>query len=671
MHKARYIFINSFLAQLLVVAVLLGLYLHSIYTTLPDLQNPEYFQPYQSSVYLDKDGNELYRFYTDEDRTLITLDEVPKHVQDAFIAIEDKRFYTRSCIDIRALSRALFANVTSYKSQGASTITQQLVRTMVLDRTKSFERKIREIMLACQVEQQYSKQEILTLYLNWISFGHGIAGIKQTSNRLFNTPVNELTIAQASVLASLPQRPTYFSPFGPNLYTHEVERAREDEDLAASLISNDVQIGLLGSVQTINSKQQYYAGRTDIVLNAMKQQGYITEAENTQALFELQNLDFDSLALSIKAPHFVVKLQEELSNITSELSSQERQQGFTVQTTIDGQLQSLAETSIKNYQAKMVDLFKSQNAAMLAIDTTTNEIVAYVGNTNFFDNEHGGQIDMVRTPRQLGSSFKPFIYASLLEQGYEPNDYIYDSPYNSVYVPFRSGYYGRMTLTTALARSRNVPAVRAFYLAGGEDHMLDFASKAGITTPKWNREIARQESFNYKYSWPMALGSIEASLLEMLEGYSTLANEGIHRPISGVKSIQSHDQSILFKPQHQPTRVISAESANSITNMLSNEQAREALWYNSMHLPFGTAAIKTGTSTICLERSFTGSCKVHRANNTWAFGYIDNLLVGVWIGNVDNAGMEADVSSFEVAMPIWKEFVMSVYDSNHPILSHE
>ncbi len=671
MHKARYIFINSFLAQILVVTILLGLYLHSIYKTLPDLQNPEYFQPYQSSVYLDKDGNELYRFYTDEDRSLITLEEIPKHVQEAFIAIEDKRFYTRSCIDIRALSRAVYANITSYKSQGASTITQQLVRTMVLDRTKSFERKIREIMLACQVEQQYSKEEILTLYLNWISFGHGIAGIKQASNRLFDTPVNELNIAQASVLASLPQRPSYFSPFGPNLYTHEVEKAHEDTDLEISLISNDVQIGLLGSSQNINGKEAYYAGRTDIVLDAMQEQGYITEADNTQALFELAKLDFNSLALSIKAPHFVVKLQEELKNITNELSSKQQQQGFTVQTTIDGSLQALAETTIKNYQEKMVGTFKAQNAAMLAIDTKSNEIVAYVGNTNFFDDEHGGQIDMVRTPRQLGSSFKPFIYASLLEQGYTPDDYIYDSPYNSVYVPFRSGYYGRMTLTTALARSRNVPAVRAFYLAGGEDHMLDFASNAGVTTPKWNRDVARQQNYDYKYSWPMALGSIEASLLEMLEGYSTIANEGIHRPISGVKSIQSHDKSILFRPQHQPTRVMSAESANGITNMLSNEQAREVLWYNSMHLPFGNAAIKTGTSTICLERSLTGACKIHRANNTWAFGYIDDLLVGVWIGNVDNAGMEADVSSFEVAMPIWKDFVMNVYESNHPILSHE
>ena len=636
--------------------VVLGTRLSEIWVSLPDIKNPNAFVANQSLVIEDRKGNELFRFYHDEDRTFVSLDEVSPHFINAIIAIEDRRFYSRGCVDWRSLGRAALANLSNFKSQGASTITQQLVRITFLNPDKTFERKLREVLLACQLEHNMSKEEILALYMNWVSFGNGIAGIEQAAQRYFGVPASKLTIPQSALLAAMPQRPTYFSPYG----SHRVSRITKLRQEGASVLHpSEYEIGLIGSDIRVNDAVVHIPGRAELVLHAMKDLEYISEEEWKTALSGIRRVAFKKPYLSISAPHLVISLREELRQWQREIPS-----GLHVTTTIHPEFQNIAKQVVDEMSPKMHGEFHAGNIALLAVDRESNEIVAYVGNTNFFNNDLSGQIDMVRQPRQTGSSFKPFVYAALLEQGKTSESRIDDRPLDPrTYKAFRSGYYGRMTIRYALGRSRNTPAIRAFYEAGGEDAILNIAHALGMNTPKWQKRKAVLKNKKWKYSWPLALGAAESSLLELVQGYSVLAQSGMNLPITAVRQIRDGFEQTVYEPKRFYRPVLAKSTADQLTDILSDEKARETLWRYPMKLPFGSAALKTGTSNICTERGAFNACKNILPNNTWTVGYTDKFIVGVWVGNANNAPLTEDGHAILTSLPIWKEFVIRAHNS--------
>lgn len=653
---------HSLIASMLAIAILISIPLTHLYRSLPNISNPETWLASQSIVITDRNHQELYRFYQEEDRTSLSSGDVPQHTVDAFIAIEDKRFWNRkSCIDLRALVRATFANIGNFKSQGASTITQQLVRTAFLNREKTVSRKMREIMLACKLELLLTKEEIFSMYVNWISFGHGIGGIQQAAKRYFGVDAKDLSIAQSAVLASLPQRPTYLSPYGPHVYTtlsqDALERIRNGNVRSIDQLDTDtISIGLLPTQVRIGDSVTELPGRSSVVLQAMVNQDHITQEQWNDAKVQLRTINILERKDPILAPHFVLGIREIIENRIRDEADLHITDGITVQTTLDASLQKQFERILQRQYERLSENYNAHNIAAMAVDPLSGEIRAYAGNTNFFDDEHVGQMDMARRPRQTGSAFKPFIYGLLMEQGYTPESYIYDTPlHSSIYKPFSKGFYGRMTMRTALGRSRNTPAVRAFYAAGGEDVILDFAEMIGITSPKVRKEFAKKSNPRFKYAWSLALGAGEASLLEMVGGYSMLALDGMHQSLIGIRSIRNRNGGILYAPKQTRRRVLSESSAQAITDILRDEEAREESWKYAMHLP-GTA-LKTGTGNICKNRDTEGACTEILANNTWAIGYTDDLVVGVWVGNADNTPLIEEASALEVAVPVWKELM--------------
>ncbi|MBI5156370.1 transglycosylase domain-containing protein, partial [Candidatus Peregrinibacteria bacterium] len=266
--------------RLIVDAVLVGsgcsvLYVGFLWLTLPDISNPRTFIAAQSSVITDRTGTELYRLFGEQDRTYITGDAIPQHMKDAIVAIEDARYFEHGCFDVRAIARAVFVNAFFGQSQGASTLTQQLARNALLTREKKISRKIKELMLACGLERRYSKQELLELYLNWIPFGQNVYGLEQASRTFFGIPAKDLTLAQSAVLAAIPQRPTYFNPYGNNVRTRVTEpslRKILDGTItkASDIPDANLRMGLLGANAGTGTTLLYIGGRTDQVLRNMQ-----------------------------------------------------------------------------------------------------------------------------------------------------------------------------------------------------------------------------------------------------------------------------------------------------------------------------------------------------------------------------------------------------------------
>lgn len=613
-----------------------------IWYELPVIGSKEELLSKQSMVLYDRHGNELYRVFEGEDRLSVSLESIPPHVYNAIIAIEDERFFTRPCIDVQAIGRAIIANVQDYKSEGASTITQQLVRSIYLTPDKTFERKIKEIAIACKMEQVFSKEEILTMYINWINFAGSNHGVEQASTSYFNSKAEELSIAQAAILAALPQRPTYFSPYGSNVYSQ--------------LTNDTVQIGLLpykffeGPNET-----SVLPGRSNQVLANMYRLQLINKEELQIAESELLAITFAEKGYSLEAPHFVFWLREKLA------SDQQQNNGLRVETTLHRGLQRMAERVVAKHAEATLSAHKAHNISLLAVDRTTNEIVTYVGNTNYYSPQDG-QVDMVQAPRQPGSSFKPFVYAAAFLQGITPSTIVRDEPITLAgYQPrnYEGGFFGRMTVEAALARSRNIPAIKAFFWAGGEEPILALIEKMGITYPSKQRLVIQEKRPTFTYGWPIALGSAETSLFEMVQGYTVFASNGLMKPITAIRSIRNSANQLLQIGQQNatPVQVLPSAIATDITSILSNESARPAgVWRNQLTLPNGNAA-KTGTSSKCLE--YVGQyCSTIAPDNTWLLGFNQNLVVGVWVGNANGTVLESQASGLVTASPIWKDFML-------------
>jgi membrane peptidoglycan carboxypeptidase len=625
----------------------------------------------QSVRLLDRRGNELYRLTNGEDRTSVRLADLPHTLLDAVVAIEDERFWDRqSCFDLRAITRAALRNFQAGTVvEGASTITQQLVRGVYLTPERSLNRKLQELILACRLEAQVPREEILELYLNRTAFGSNAFGVEQASQTFFGIPARDLTLAQVAVLAALPQRPSSLSPYGPLLRTAVerdwLERLRTGEISAEDLPPEAVQTGLIGRTAVQGGGNVRIAGRAELVLEAMERQGKIDAAQRRTATEQLDQLTFRAITpTTIRAPHFVWWANEQVQELAdgTQAGGTWTSAGLRVTTTLDPTLQRLAQDAVSDLMPNIEARYGAKNVALVALDRETREVLAYVGNRDYFDNQREGQVDMVRAPRQPGSSFKPLVYATLFQRGYGPDDLISDLPLElgtSRPKNFEGGYLGWLTVRNALAMSRNLPAIRAFFAAGGEEAVLRMAAALGAPTPLEMKLRILSTRPGFTYGWPLAIGSAEVPLLELTNAYATLSSEGVvHAPVA-VQSVEGNDGQTLYRrPIDGGVQALDPEAAAGVDDILRDANARpEGPWRNVLTIGSTRNGAKTGTSNLCFRRGFDGNCLEYGVSNVWTLGYTDNLVVGVWVGNADATPLANDADGLNVAAPIWHRFL--------------
>lgn len=633
----------------------------------------------QSIEITDRKGGTLYQFSTGEERIFLPGNVIPEHVKKAVIAIEDERFLQRhACVDVRAIARAIKSTTTTNRIQGASTITQQLVRLLYLTREQTITRKTYEILLSCRLEYLLSKEEILTLYLNGVSFGSGFNGIESASQIYFGVPTEKLTLAQTATLVSIPQRPTYFSPYGPNLRSAvdatTLRSLRQGTTTIHTLDPSSVKTGLLPKIINGKNGGAILPGRSNHVLRAMLRLQFIDQKEFDDASKELLAVKFLPLKHPINSPHFSLWMRAETEELLQSLQNpmQWQSEGLTVRTTLDPILQKLAENVLRD-SGEILTKAGARNASLVAVDRKTRQIVAYIGNIDFFAPENEGQIDMARAPRQPGSSFKPLIYAGAFMRGFTPGSVVMDTRMtigNDVPKNYEGGYSGVMFIRDALARSRNIPAIKLFLALPSEDWVLDLGYKAGVRYPYGYKYYMQQENPIFSYGWPLAIGSVEVPLLEMVQLYATIAHHGVYQPLKVLCSVENREGGTLLQiPSKESAQAIEPQAADWVDEILRNSNLRPVgIWRSMLTIPGVETAAKTGTSNICFQRDAFGRCTEYGVNNVWTMGYTDELVIGVWAGNADNSVLDPLADGLTVAGPIWRAFTehaTGLYEPTH------
>ncbi|MBI2514968.1 transglycosylase domain-containing protein [Candidatus Wolfebacteria bacterium] len=598
-----------------------------------DLPNPEQFEGRsvnQSTKIYDRTGAILlYEIHGEENRTVIPFEQIPDYAKRAAIAIEDQKFYEHEALDWRATIRAIIVNIWQGRiSQGGSTITQQLVKNAFLTPERTFTRKVKEMILARWIEQKYSKDEILNLYLNQISYGANAYGLEAASQTYFGKPAKDLKLEEAATLAALPKAPSYYSPWGP--------RASELE------------------------------ARKNYILEQMLKLGFIDEEEKSRA--QGNKLKFASPSLgSIKAPHFVMMVRDYLNNRYGEEAVE--REGLKVITTLDYRLQEIAERVVKSGAARNSELYNGRNASLVAQDPKTGQLLALVGSKYYFgDSEPEGCVPGAcqfegnfnvasQGLRQPGSSFKPFAYAAAFRLGYPAETMLFDLPtefstYGNIcpltninfekdndlcFHPenFDHKFRGPVSLRGALAQSINVPSVKVLYLVGIPE-AVKTASAFGITTL----------TDPSRYGLSLVLGGGEVKLIDMVSAYSVFSQEGVKHRQSFILEIKDANGNILEKYLDNAEAVADPEYIRLINDILSDSEARSPLFQNSLNLttfPDRDAALKTGTT--------------NDYRDAWAMGYTPSLTVGVWAGNNNNKPMQKQAGSILAAVPIWHAFL--------------
>lgn len=541
----------------------------------------------------------LYDIHEEFKRTTIDLESIPRYAKQATIVAEDRGFYQHSGFDIKGIIRSIVKDIfTLSKAQGGSTITQQLVKNALLTNEKAFTRKIRELLLAYKIEQRFTKDQILKMYFNEIPYGRLAYGIEAASQTYFTKHARDLTLAQAALLAALPQAPSYYSPYG--------------------------------------SHKDALIARSQYILKEMNNEGYITEQELDGALKE--KLIFAPSRETIIAPHFVFYVRDLLEKEFG--AGVVEQGGLIVTTTLDVDRQRIAEEAITNGEAKMKQ-YNATNAALVSIDPRTGQILTMVGSRDYFNDEIDGRVNVTTRPRQPGSSFKPVVYAAAFEKGYTPDTLLYDVPtvfknYPQDYEPknYNGKTYGLLTIRQALAGSLNIPAVKTMYLVG-VGKVLDVAERLGYTT------LADRSRF----SLSLVLGGGEVKLLEHTATFGIFAQEGVSHPTAALLKVEDSSGRVLKEFEDQPKTVIDAEVTRQLTSILSDNNARTYIFgaRNNLILPDRPVAAKSGTT--------------NDNHDAWLMGYTPSLVTGVWVGNNNNNEMKAGADGSVVAAPIWNEYM--------------
>jgi len=601
----------AFLFFLLVFvgSLLSGIFLVVIAKDLPRPDQIVRKEGFATKIY-DRNGKLIYDVFANQKRTSVQLFEVPQYLKDATVSIEDKDFYKHKGFDPKGYLRSVYYLFIRHRLQGGSTLTQQLVKNVLLTSERTVIRKLKEFILSLEIEAKYSKDQILQMYLNEAPYGGTIWGVGEASVTYFGKSISELNLTESAFLAGLPQSPSRYSP--------------------------------------LQTSDKAYIGRTKDVLRRMKEDGKISDQEEKDALADLKTLHFSTQNGALKAPHFVMYvkklLEDKYGEKTVELG------GLRVTTTLDLDLQEKVQNIVSTEIAKVENLHITNGAAIVE-NPQTGEILAMVGSKNYDDPNYDGKFNVVTSKnRQPGSSIKPVTYVTALKKGYTASTMLLDTSTKFPggdkpdYVPvnYDGKEHGPLQLRYALGNSINIVAVKVLSLVGLKE-MLTTAYDLGFSTLEPTTENMKRLGLS------VTLGGGEVSLLDMATAYSAFANTGLKvNPVSILK-ITDKDGNTLEEFRPIPgKRVLSEGEAFIISNILSDNEARKLTFGPSSLLNFSdrAVAVKTGTT--------------NDKRDNWTIGWTPQVITGVWVGNNDNTPMKSVASGVSGASPIWRK-IMTEY----------
>ncbi|MGC9046719.1 MAG: transglycosylase domain-containing protein [Minisyncoccia bacterium] len=637
-HKISFYLILSLVFFVILVVGVGLIYLSLLVKDLPSVADLSSRQISQSTRIYDRTGKVLLYEIGPERRQIISFDQIPNFLKQATLAAEDEKFYSEPAFNVLSIARALWADIRAGAFvQGGSTISQQLAKNIFLSPQKTITRKLKELILAFEIETKYTKDQILGLYLNYIPYGSNAYGVEAASQIYFNKNVKDINLSEAAIIASLPKAPTYYSPWG-------------------------------------HHKNELMA-RAKYILERMHSLGFIDDKQLTKATSGLSKVQFMPQSYSgIKAPHFVLEVKDYLINKYGE--DLVNRGGLSVITTLDWNMQQIAEKAVKAGAEKNQQFAQKYNASLVAEDPKTGQILALAGSRDFFATSSLPQgcvsgVNCKFEPsfnvatqgfRQPGSALKPFVYYTLFDEGYPPSTVLFDVP-----TEFASGFsncpsdvdfnnsnpecfhpqdfepfQGPISLDSALAQSINVVAVKSLYLAGLKN-ALNNLHKFGL--PYLNET---------RCGLSLVLGGCEVKLIDLVKAYSVLAADGVEHQQSFILQVKDNNGNVLESYQDEQQVVAHAQAVREINDILSDVELRSGLFQNSLNLtifPNYQVALKTGTS--------------NDFRDAWAMGYTPFLVVGVWSGNNDNSPSPAGASIL-VATPIWYDFLSQVIN-NYPV----
>jgi 1A family penicillin-binding protein len=569
----------------------------------PDVRSISNFRPHETSIIYDRTGTQvLYKIHGEENRKVLSHDEIPEEIKIATVTAEDKDFYSHFGVDFISILRAIKVNFQEKGIyQGGSTITQQLARNLYLSREKTLRRKIMETIIAIKIERNLTKDEILDAYLNEVPYGSNAYGVSSAAEVFFGKSASELSLNEAVFLASLPKAPTYYSPYG-------------------------------------NHKDKLYARYGDI-LKKIENLNLISEDKIVKAKNEDIMHKIKSFQEPIEAPHFVFytieKLEEKYGRELLEKG------GFKITTSLDWDLQKAAEQSVRDGVAKNMSR-GATNAALVALDPKNGQILAMVGSRDYFDESIDGQVNVTIQPRQPGSSFKPIVYATAFEKGFQPETLVTDAPTDfgpdgngKNYVPrnYDGKFHGTLPMRKTLAMSLNIPAIKTLAMSG-LDNVINMAHRLGITTINDRK----------RYGLSLAIGGAEVRPIDLASAFGVFAADGQKFSPNPILEVVYQDGSV-YKKQASGESVIDSQVARKINSILSDNDARASVFgpNSPLHIPGHTVAAKTGTT--------------QEFRDAWTVGYTPDIAVGVWAGNNDSRPMTDGSDGVFVAAPIWRSFM--------------
>ena len=604
-------YLTTALIGFAVISVILTLLLIFLYSR--DLPSPDRIQRKEgfSTLILDRNEKPLYDIYTDQNRIPIGFSEIPEHLKQATVAIEDKDFYKHQGFDPKGILRAFFNIITFRGLQGGSTLTQQLVKNVLLTQERTLPRKIKEFILAVQIERKYNKDEILQMYLNEAPYGGTMWGIESAAQGYFGKHAKDLTLTESVILAGLPQRPSYYSPF--------------------------------------NNEDKAYLFRAEEVLRRMRKDGYITDRTEFEVKKDLNSVTFATPGAQLKAAHFVLYVKKLLVEMFGQNKVEE--EGLKVVTTIDGELQSQAEKVVRE-ELEKIKYLKVSNAAVMAVNPQTGEILTYLGSKDYESEEENfqGKFDVVSMGyRQPGSALKPITYAVAFSKGYTPSSLIMDvetqfpgGAEQKDYIPknYDNKFRGPVQIRMALANSINLPAVKMTAQVGIKD-ILKTSFDMGLTS------LEPTDQNVTKLGLSLTLGGGEVRLLDLVPAYGVLATGGIKNELVSILKVTDNSGKTLL--EHKKTagkRVMGEDVSYLVSDILSDNQARSEVFgtRSYLYIPGKSVAVKTGTTD--------------DKRDNWTIGYTPTVVVGVWVGNNDNSAMDPRLASGATgASPIWNRVI--------------
>ncbi|OGK31405.1 hypothetical protein A3F32_02700 [Candidatus Roizmanbacteria bacterium RIFCSPHIGHO2_12_FULL_42_10] len=566
-----------------------------------------------STVFVDRNDKVLFEMFEDKNRIPVRIEDVPDDLKHAVIAIEDKNFYEHSGFSIWGYVRSLLKIATTGKLAGGSTLTQQLVKNVLLTRERTIGRKAKELVLSVEIERRFTKDEILEMYLNESPFGGTFWGAESAAKGYFDKNVKDLNLVESAIIAGLPQRPSVYSPI----------------------------MGTPGA----------YKGRTKDVLRRMREDGYITREKEKKALADLESVVFKKNALPIEAPQFVFYVRD---LVAERFGTKVLDEGITVKTTLDLKIQKSAQ-EIAYSEIQKIKSLHATNTGIVALDSKNAHILAMVGSYDYTDKDFG-QYNVALARRQPGSAVKPFTYATALQQGYTAGSLVMDVPtefpnqggksYNPV--NYDGKFRGPVQYRFTLANSLNVPAVKVLARVGIRN-MMQTAFDMGVRDFEPTPERIKQVGLS------ITLGGGETTLLDLTNAFSTFAREGQALEPQAILEIRDHKGKVLYKAKEEkPKRVLPEGIAFIISHILSDNNARfDAFGTSSfLNIPGRTVAVKTGTT--------------NDKKDNWALGYTNDVTVGVWVGNNDNTPMNPKIASgLTGASPIWNSVMRKLFNDGY------